>query len=47
MEQGGRLKIGTGDKLDTQETKVVNPGSAEMMQPKTKKRFWAGEEADV
>ena len=43
----GTFNMGTGDKLDTQKTKALTPGSAAIMQPKTNHFAWTGEEAEV
>ena len=43
----GTFNMGTGDKLDTEKTKALTPGSAAIMQPKTNHFAWTGEEAEV
>jgi len=43
----GTFNMGTGDKLDTQKTKALTPGSAAIMQQKTNHFAWTGEEAEV
>jgi anti-sigma factor ChrR (cupin superfamily) len=43
----GTFNMETGDKLDTQKTKALTPGSAAIMQPKTNHFAWTDEEAEV
>ena len=43
----GTFNMGMGDKLDTQKTKALTPGSAAIMQPKTNHFAWTGEETEI
>jgi hypothetical protein len=43
----GTFNMGTGDKLDTEKTKALTPGSTAIMQPKTKHFAWTSEETVV
>jgi hypothetical protein len=43
----GTLNMGTGDKLDTEKTKALAPGSLAIMQPKTNHFSWTSEETVV
>jgi quercetin dioxygenase-like cupin family protein len=43
----GTLNMGTGDKLDTEKTKALPPGSTAIMQPKTNHFAWTSEETVV
>jgi quercetin dioxygenase-like cupin family protein len=43
----GTLNMGTGDKLDTEKTKALPPGSTAIMQPKTNHFVWTSEETVV
>jgi quercetin dioxygenase-like cupin family protein len=43
----GTFNMGMGDKLDTEQTKALAPGSAAIMQPKTNHFAWTDEETEV
>ena len=43
----GTFNMGTGDKLDTEKTKAVTPGSVAIMQAKTNHFAWTSEETEV
>jgi hypothetical protein len=43
----GTFNMGMGDKLDTEQTKALTPGSVAIMQPKTNHFAWTGEETEI
>src|SRR5882762_9202252 len=43
----GTLNMGTGDKLDTEKSTALPPGSVAIMQPKTNHFVWTNEETEV
>ena len=43
----GTFNLGTGDKLDTEKTKALTPGSVAIIQPMTNHFAWTSEETVV